>query len=223
MGPKAWVPFLCPERAPAEFIRFHPQYQEVNGTLPLIRFSGAQVNPKFKQCDVLQLLWTSCPILPEKATPLSIREQAGSDLGPQEQLEQVLSLLNVNLDPPVDKVINNCRNVCNITTLDEDMVRTRAKVLRSIYEFLSAEKREFRFQLRGVAFVMVEDGWKLLKPEEVVINLEYESDFKPYLYKLPLELGTFHQLFKHLGTESHPLSSSPPPTFNLSQHQGLFK
>lgn len=48
---------------------------------------------------------------------------------------------------------------------------------------------------------MVEDGWKLLKPEEVVINLEYESDFKPYLYKLPLELGTFHQLFKHLGTE----------------------
>ncbi|XP_062958964.1 sacsin isoform X3 [Cynocephalus volans] len=195
------VPFLCPERAPAEFIRFHPQYQEVNGTLPLIKFNGAQVNPKFKQCDVLQLLWTSCPILPEKATPLSIKEQEGSDLGPQEQLEQVLNMLNVNLDPPLDKVINNCRNICSITTLDEEMVKTRAKVLRSIYEFLSAEKREFRFQLRGVAFVMVEDGWKLLKPEEVVINLEYESDFKPYLYKLPLELGTFHQLFKHLGTE----------------------
>ncbi|XP_011533341.1 sacsin isoform X4 [Homo sapiens] len=195
------IPFLCPERAPAEFIRFHPQYQEVNGTLPLIKFNGAQVNPKFKQCDVLQLLWTSCPILPEKATPLSIKEQEGSDLGPQEQLEQVLNMLNVNLDPPLDKVINNCRNICNITTLDEEMVKTRAKVLRSIYEFLSAEKREFRFQLRGVAFVMVEDGWKLLKPEEVVINLEYESDFKPYLYKLPLELGTFHQLFKHLGTE----------------------
>ncbi|EPY87075.1 sacsin [Camelus ferus] len=195
------IPFLCPERAPAEFIRFHPQYQEVNGTLPLIKFNGAQVNPKFKQCDVLQLLWTSCPILPEKATPLSIREQEGSELGPQEQLEQVLSLLNVNLDPPLDKVINNCRNICNITTLDEEMVKTRAKVLRSIYEFLSADKREFRFQLRGVAFVMVEDGWKLLKPEEVVINLEYESDFKPYLYKLPLELGTFHQLFKLLGTE----------------------
>ncbi len=38
---------------------------------------------------------------------------------------------------------------------------------------------------------MVEEGWKLLKPEEVVINLDNESDFKPYLYKLPLELGTF--------------------------------
>ncbi|KAM9602483.1 sacsin isoform 2-T4 [Morphnus guianensis] len=195
------IPFLCPERAPAEFVRFHPQYQEVNGTLPLIRFNGAQVNPKFKQTDVLQLLWTSCPILPEKATPLSIKEQEGSSLGAQEQLEQVLTMLNVNLDPPLDKVINNCRNICNITTLDEDMVKTRAKVLRSIYEFLSTEKREFRFQLRGVSFVMVEEGWKLLKPEEVVINLEYESDFKPYLYKLPLELGTFHQLFKHLGTE----------------------
>ncbi|XP_039392976.1 sacsin isoform X5 [Mauremys reevesii] len=195
------IPFLCPERAPAEIVRFHPQYQEINGTLPLIRFNGAQVNPKFKQTDVLQLLWTSCPILPEKATPLSIKEQEGSSLDPQEQLEQVLTMLNVNLDPPLDKVINNCRNICNITTLDEDMVKTRAKVLRSIYEFLSTEKREFRFQLRGVAFVMVEEGWKLLKPEEVVINLEYESDFKPYLYKLPLELGTFHQLFKHLGTE----------------------
>ncbi|XP_028903954.1 sacsin isoform X2 [Ornithorhynchus anatinus] len=195
------VPFLCPERAPAEFVRFHPQYQEVNGTLPLIRFHGAQVNPKFKQSDVLQLLWTSCPILPEKATPLSIREQEESSLGPQEQLEQVLTMLNVNLDPPLDKVIGNCRNICNITTLDEDMVKTRARVLRSIYEFLSSEKREFRFQLRGVAFVMVEDGWKLLKPEEVVINLEYEADFKPYLYKLPLELGTFHQLFKLLGAE----------------------
>ncbi|KAI1241977.1 hypothetical protein IHE44_0005487 [Lamprotornis superbus] len=177
------------------------EYQEVNGTLPLIRFNGAQVNPKFKQTDVLQLLWTSCPILPEKATPLSIKEQEGSSLGAQEQLEQVLAMLNVNLDPPLDKVINNCRNICNITTLDEDMVKTRAKVLRSIYEFLSTEKREFRFQLRGVSFIMVEEGWKLLKPEEVVINLEYESDFKPYLYKLPLELGTFHQLFKHLGTE----------------------
>ncbi|XP_053312398.1 sacsin [Spea bombifrons] len=195
------IPFLCPERAPAELVRFHPQYQEVNGTLPLIRFNGAQVNPKFKQTDVIQLLWTSCPILPEKATPISIKEQEGTILDPQEQLEQVLALLNVNTDPSLDKVINNCRNICNITVVDEEMVKTRSKVLRSIYEFLNTEKREFKFQLRGVAFVMVEDGWKLLKPEEVVINLEFESDFKPYLYKLPLELGTFHQLFKHLGTE----------------------
>ncbi|KAJ1113871.1 hypothetical protein NDU88_002112 [Pleurodeles waltl] len=195
------VPFLCSERAPSDLVRFHPQYQEVNGTLPLIRFSGAQVNPKFKHTDVLQLLWTSCPILPEKATPLTIKEQEGSALGAQEQLEQVLSMLNVNVEPSLDKVLTNCRNVCSVTTLDDDMVKTRVKVLRSIYEFLNTEKREFRFQLRGVAFVMVEDGWKLLKPEEVVINLEYESDFKPYLYKLPLELGTFHQLFKLLGTE----------------------
>ncbi|XP_063807744.1 sacsin isoform X3 [Pseudophryne corroboree] len=195
------IPFLCPERAPVELVRFHPQYQEVNGTLPLIRFNGAQVNPKFKQTDVMQLLWTSCPILPEKATPLTIKEHEGSSLGPQEQLEQILTLLNVNLDPSVDKVINNCRNICNITTVDDEIVKTRSKVLRSVYEFLSTEKKEFKFQLRGVAFVMVEDGWKLLKPEEVVINLECESDFKPYLYKLPLELGTFHQLFKNLGTE----------------------
>lgn len=195
------ISFLCPERAPAELVRFHPQYQEVNGTLPLIKFNGAQVNPKFKQTDVIQLLWTSCPILPEKATPLTIKEQEGSTLGPQEQLEQILTMLNVNVDPSLDKVINNCRNICNITTVDEEIVKTRSKVLRSIYEFLNTEKKEFKFQLRGVAFVMVEDGWKLLKPEEVVINLEFESDFKPYLYKLPLELGTFHQLFKNLGTE----------------------
>uniref|UniRef100_A0A8C5P842 Sacsin molecular chaperone n=1 Tax=Leptobrachium leishanense TaxID=445787 RepID=A0A8C5P842_9ANUR len=195
------IPFLCPERAPAELVRFHPQYQEVNGTLPLIRFNGAQVNPKFKQTDVIQLLWTSCPILPEKATPLGIKEQDGTILEPQEQLDQVLTLLNVNIDPSLDKVINNCRNICNITVVDEEMVKTRLKVLRSIYEFLTSEKREFKFQLRGVAFIMVEDGWKLLKPEEVVINLEFEADFKPYLYKLPLELGTFHQLFKLLGTE----------------------
>ncbi|KAM4702085.1 LOW QUALITY PROTEIN: sacsin [Discoglossus pictus] len=195
------IPFLCPERAPAELVRFHPQYQEINGTLPLIRFNGAQVNPKFKQTDVIQLLWTSCPILPEKATPLIIKEQEGSSLEPQEQLEQVLTMLNVNVDPSLDKVINNCRNICNITAVDDEMVKTRSKVLRSIYEFLNPEKKEFKFQLRGVAFVMVEDGWKLLKPEEVVINLEYEGDFKPYLYKLPLELGTFHQLFKYLGTE----------------------
>uniref|UniRef100_H3A3T5 Sacsin molecular chaperone n=1 Tax=Latimeria chalumnae TaxID=7897 RepID=H3A3T5_LATCH len=195
------VPFLCPECAPAELVRLHPQYQELNGTLPLIRFNGAQVNPKYKQSDVMQLLWTSCPILPEKATPLNIKEQENVSLSPQEQLEQVFGMLNVNLDPPLDKVINNCRNICNVLSLDEDMVKTRVKVLRSIYEFLNAEKKDFRFQLRGINFVMVEDGWKLLKPEETVINLENESDFRPYLYKLPLELGTFHQLFKNLGTE----------------------
>nr|XP_057935271.1 sacsin isoform X2 [Doryrhamphus excisus] len=195
------IPFLCPERAPKELLKLHSQYQEMSGTLPLIRFSGSQVNPKFKQTDVIHLVWTSCPILPEKATPSSIKEQDGSTLTGQEQLDQVLSILGVNLDPPLEKVISNCKNVCNISSPDDEMVKTRNKVLRSTYEFLNADKRDFRYQLRGVAFVMVEDGWKLLKPEEVVINLDNESDFKPYLYKLPLDLGTFHQLFKLLGTE----------------------
>ncbi|KAM9468720.1 sacsin [Clarias gariepinus] len=195
------ISFLCPERAPAELVRLHSQYQEINGTLPLIRFSGSQVNPKFKQTDVMQLLWTSCPILPEKATPAVINDQEGSTLSGQEQLEQVLAMLNVNSDPPLEKVISNCKNICSVTNVDDDTVKTRNKVLRRTYEFLNADIREFRYQLRGIAFVMVEEGWKLLKPEEVVINLDNESDFKPYLYKLPLELGTFHQLFKLLGTE----------------------
>ncbi|XP_041657117.1 sacsin isoform X2 [Cheilinus undulatus] len=195
------IPFLYPERAPKELIRLHSQYQDMSGTLPLIRFSGSQVNPKFKQTDVIHLLWTSCPILPEKATPSCIKDQEGSSLTGQEQLDQVLNTLGVNLDPVLEKVINNCKNICNISNPDDEMVRTRNKVLRSTYEFLNADKRDFRYQLRGVGFVMVEDGWKLLKPEEVVINLDNESDFKPYLYKLPLELGTFHQLFKLLGTE----------------------
>lgn len=195
------IPFLCPERAPAELVRLHAQYQEMNGNVPLIRFNGSQVNPKFKQTDIMQLLWTSCPILPERATPASIKDQEGNTLASQEQLDLILTMLNVNVDPPLEKVISNCKNICSITNLDDDTVKTRNKVLRSIYEFLNADKHEFRFQLRGVAFVMVEEGWKLLKPEEVVINLDNESDFKPYLYKLPLELGTFHQLFKLLGTE----------------------
>uniref|UniRef100_A0A3P8UMF6 Sacsin molecular chaperone n=1 Tax=Cynoglossus semilaevis TaxID=244447 RepID=A0A3P8UMF6_CYNSE len=195
------IQFLCPERAPKELIKLHLQYQEMTGTLPLIRFSGSQVNPKFKQTDIIQLLWTSCPILPEKATPSSIKDQEGSTLSGQEQLDQVLSMLGVSLDPPLDKVITNCKNICNISSPDDETVKTRNKVLRSTYEFLNADKRDFRYHLRSVAFVMVEDGWKLLKPEEVVINLDNESDFKPYLYKLPLELGTFHQLFKLLGTE----------------------
>ncbi|KAM9853357.1 sacsin isoform 1-T1 [Aulostomus maculatus] len=194
------IPFLCPERAPKELIKLHPQYQEMSGTLPLIRFNGSQVNPKFKT-DIIHLLWTSCPILPEKATPSCIKDQEESTLTGQEQLDQVLNMLGVNLDAPLEKVIGNCKNVCNISSPDDEMVKTRNKVLRSTYEFLNADKRDFRYQLRGVAFVMVEDGWKLLKPEEVVINLDNESDFKPYLYKLPLELGTFHQLFKLLGTE----------------------
>lgn len=54
-------------------------------------------------------------------------------------------MFNVNLDFFFDKVINNCRNICNIIILDEEMVKIRVKVLRSIYEFFSVEKREFRF------------------------------------------------------------------------------
>lgn len=195
------IAFLCPERAPKELIKLHSQYQEMSGTFPLIRFSGSQVNPKFKQTDIMHLLWTSCPILPEKATPSSIKDQEENTLPGQEQLDHVLNILGVNLDPPLEKVLSNCKNICNISNPDDEMVKTRNKVLRSTYEFLNADKRDFRYQLRGVAVVMVEDGWKLLKPEEVVINLENESDFKPYLYKLPLELGIFHQLFKLLGTE----------------------
>ncbi|CAJ1065769.1 LOW QUALITY PROTEIN: sacsin [Xyrichtys novacula] len=195
------IPFLCSEKAPEELIQLHPQFHDMSGSLSLVRFYGSQVNPKFKQTDVIHLLWTSCPILPEKATPSSIKDQEGSTLTGQEQLDQVLNMLGVNLDPVLEKVISNCKNICNISNPHDEVVKTRNKVLRSTYEFLSAEKRDFHLQLRGVAFVMVEDGWKLLKPEEVVINLDNESDFKPYLYKLPLELGTFHQLFKALGTE----------------------
>ncbi|XP_028319754.1 sacsin isoform X2 [Gouania willdenowi] len=195
------IQFLCPERAPKELIKLHSQYQEVCGKLPLIRFSGSQVNPKFKQTGIMHLLWTSCPILPENATPSSLKDQEQNTLTSQEQLDQVLSMLGVNIEPPLEKVICNCKNICNSSNLEDEMVKTRNKVLRSTYEFLNADKRDFHYQLRGVAFVMVEDGWKLLKPEDVVINMDNESDFKPYLYKLPLELGTFHQLFKLLGTE----------------------
>ncbi len=97
------IPFLCPERAPAELVRLHAQYQEMNGTIPLIRFNGSQVNPKFKQTDIMQLLWTSCPILPERATPTSIKDQEGNTLASQEQLDLILSLLNVNVDPPLER------------------------------------------------------------------------------------------------------------------------
>ena len=42
-------------------------------------------------------------------------------------------------------------------------------------------------------------------------------------------LSVYHQLLEftqthaHLVGSAHPLSSASPPTFNLSQHQGLFK
>ncbi|XP_078720978.1 sacsin isoform X2 [Lampetra fluviatilis] len=198
------IAFMYPERAPSDLLKLHPQFQETKGTLPLIRFSHSQVNPKMKGLDSMQLLWSASPLLPEKACPTSIREQkqCNAEKGPK-QLEELFTTLNVSLFPPLEKVIVHCKNICSVAPVDEFTLRTRAAVLKSIYGFLNSQKVDFRHQLRGVPLVLVDEGRKLVKPDEVVINLENEADFKPYLHKLPLELGAFHHHFKCLGTEDN--------------------
>uniref|UniRef100_UPI00358E8447 sacsin n=1 Tax=Myxine glutinosa TaxID=7769 RepID=UPI00358E8447 len=198
------IAFIYPKPASRNLVHLHPQFQESKGTLPLIRFSGSQVSPSYANADSMLLLWTSCLILPETACPKSIREQRKPGTAAERQMDNLLVMLNTSIEPPIEKVIAHCKTICSVLPTDEEAVLTRTSSLMSIYTYLNAQQIDFRYKLRGVPIVAVEEGRKLVKAEEVIITMENEVDLRPYLYKLPIELSLYHRLFKLLGMEDMP-------------------
>jgi len=142
------------------------------------------------------LVWTSSNLLPYWAS-------VGGSLG---------TSLGVHTEPPFEKVLEHCQKLCTDlarrkapeTTGNENSIefcQLLTKVMIDIYSFLKTQTIESSFN--DTPCVLVENGKRLVFPRQISINMQ-EDDLKPHLYKLPLELGAFHELFCAMGATKNP-------------------
>ena len=78
-------------------------------------------------------------------------------------------------------------------------------VMMKIYRFLEAKATSCPFtknQLRHIPCILVEEGRRLVTVDQIVIELNKEFEIQPYLYRVPVELVQFKDLFQYLGCAS---------------------
>lgn len=140
--------------------------------------------------DREELFWTSAMTLP------SI-ERVG------ENEEAILSRLGVQRSLPVELVLKNLRNVCQAPCDTLDAKGTRKWVLMLMYQYLSNQEDIEIDSLKDCPVVLVDDD-ELAEAQNVISYLKLPRVFRPYLYKLPPDLGPYLDLLKKIGVEDEP-------------------
>ncbi|KAK3586632.1 hypothetical protein CHS0354_028488 [Potamilus streckersoni] len=150
-------------------------------------------------CQYESLCWTSMHMLPEWASLES------------EKMRKLLSNLGVYLNPPVEKVVRHCQNICDAQSLSFSgknkylpNVSLLQSVLDSVYDYLSKHKDEdnkMKEKLHHTPLVFIPESCILLPSRNIVIDLREEDAVEPYLYKAPSYYGRYYDLFIFLGAE----------------------
>ena len=197
------IPFIHPWKVSERLSRVYPQFgMTQNGKLPYICFEGA----------VLQnhdhVVWTSAILLPASADPtkypsylFQINYPAKSSLAHYKNYrEEIIRRLGILQEPTTEDVVSHCENVCFHWAKENNTDNTiKRDVLTAVYIFLQRHLHDVaKSRLQHVPCILVENG-RLVLPCQIVIDFMSEHEIKPYLYKAPAELGTFHKLFMFLG------------------------
>jgi len=186
----AAVAFITPEKASPALADVCPQYGDVgNGSLALLSFRDAVPKEHEKVC------WTSASLLPSWANP----QQIG--LSPSEK-DWITNKLHVQKKPSVSTVLRHLETVCSCDKLLPAPNHVKMDILRNIFRFLDSEEMtgEDRERLAKVPSVLVDEGHLLVKPCQTVLNMYDSDEIRPYLYRLPLDIGEHRRLFVSLGT-----------------------
>lgn len=138
------------------------------------------------------LCWTCTDLLPEK-TFLGLDENVRKNLGVQDK-------------PPLEKVILHCQNICSVLKMkkkhfSKEFVENQ---MTDLYEYLSDHLRSksvMQRRLRYTPIIHLPEENDLVMADEVIIDLPWYSEIKPYLYQAPKYYGKYHTLFKSLGSK----------------------
>ena len=123
----------------------------------------------------------------------------------------VMAKLGILLEPTVRLVTSHCQIVSihlekeNDGELTVDQMTTRMSVMMKIYRFLEAKATSCLFaknQLRHIPCILVEEGRRLVRVDQIVIELNKKYEIQPYLYRVPAGLVPFKGLFQYLGCAS---------------------
>lgn len=187
----AAVTFLTPEKVSPALSDICPQYGDVGngGGIALMSFKDAVPKEHAKVC------WTSATLLPSWANP----QQTGLS---QADRDTLADKLHIQKTPSVGTVLRHLETVCGSDRFLLAPNSVKVDVLRSIYRFLDNVEMndEETERLAHIPSVLVDDGRLLVKPCQAVLNMYDSDEIRPYLYRLPLDVGEHRRLLAKVGT-----------------------
>jgi len=186
----ATVAFIMPEKVSSALSDICPQHGDVgNGCVALMSFRDAVPNEYERVC------WTSASLLPSWANPQQ------TALAPAEK-DWITEKLRVQKKPSVNTVLRHLETVCSCDQFLPSPNSVKVDVLRNIYRFLDGAEMtsDERDRLANIPSLLVDEGRLLVKPCQAVLNMYDSDEIRPYLYRLPLDIGEHRRLFVNLGT-----------------------
>ncbi|XP_022786054.1 sacsin-like [Stylophora pistillata] len=181
-----------------------PAFNQKKGDqTPYIPFKGAVF------AEYEEIVWTQARLLPSWANPEYRRYEFGlpplASVG--KYCDAFLSQLQIIKEPLIDMVVRHCEVLCRHLEnphkckfdLHEHNLQI-TNIMEEIYKFLQGNKNvRDAIVLEVTPCILVENGTKFVRPSEAVVELQAREEIKPFLYRIPPELGKFRKLFQALG------------------------
>lgn len=189
------VPFVAPEAASPTLQELHLQHGDLGaGKLAYVSFRDAVAKTHEKLC------WTCANLLPSWADPMNQSSLSAS------QKEQIVQRLSIQKFPNVKLVLKHLETLCQNfgPCLQPTQVSRTSKmeVYRALYKYLIEQGdglSEIKEKLEKIPCVLVDDAKACVLPRQTVLNIYDTEEIRPYLYKLPVELGEYQRLFISIG------------------------
>ena len=187
---------------------YRPYGERNDGKPTYISFRGSVVEKHAK------IVWTTASLLPQWANPREYQYlmHALHWSNMDHYCCAAMEELGILAEPTVKLVTSHCQIVSihlekenEREDLTPDQMTTRISVMMKIYRFLKAKATSSSFakdQLRQTPCILVEEGRRLVRVDQIVIELVKEFEIQPYLYRVPAELVQFKDLFEYLGCAS---------------------
>ena len=185
------IKFVCLDDASTTLTDICPQYQKYeNEPLPYSQFQNS-VPKEFEG-----VVWTTAPILPTWFTAAVIQSKY--------QQSDIYKELGIRGTPLLSDVIINLKKL--VERVQEDPAFYNAncyEIFKNIYRYLKLNALgddDCIKQLARLPFIMLLNYQTMVFAKSTVMNMTVQDEIKPNLYKIPHELGEFHDLFEKVGT-----------------------
>ncbi|KAI8499260.1 hypothetical protein Bbelb_230240 [Branchiostoma belcheri] len=202
------IRFIEPVEAKPDLVELHSQYGANCDALPFVCFKDSVPE------DSQELCWTTANLLPDSVT----QELRYYGYRPDSDSEGLRCRLGIQVYPSIDTVSDHATCLCQhlaqqkATETEEganspSACETLLHVMQTVYRVLcwaSSKAYFLKEKLGHVPCIVVEEGRKLVRPEQIAIELPQEYEIRPHLYGLPKQLGPYHVFFVSIGAPEKP-------------------
>ncbi|XP_066271265.1 sacsin-like [Branchiostoma lanceolatum] len=208
------IHFIRPVKARGALVDLHSQYGDTGDVLPFVCFKDSV--PEDRQ----QLCWTQANLLPRSVTQefhMYYRKESEGltdsilkrRLGIQElpSVDTILSHVTCLCKHLAEQKVTETEDGANSPKACESLWEVMRKVYNSLCRYIKATSADSAFlkeKLGNVPCIVVENGRRLVLPEQIAINLGTDYEIRPYLYGMPMELGEYNKLFVSIGAAERP-------------------